>query len=96
MVNFGIKLKELRLQSGMTQKQLAQKLEVSTQLISYYELKKRYPSAEVLIKLSDIFHTSTDYLLGIEDRKLLDVSNLCKEKMQCLNQIIDMLKNTDD
>ena len=93
MVNFGVKLKELRLQSGMTQKQLAQKLRVTTSVISYYERQERYPSPDVLIRLSYIFHTSTDYLLGIEDKKVKGEVSFRKNEIEVLNQILDKLKS---
>ncbi len=93
MVHFGIRLKELRLQSGMTQKQLAQKLRVTTSVISYYEHQERYPSPDALIRLSYIFHTSTDYLLGIEDKKLKCEVSFRKNEIEFLNQILDKLKS---
>ena len=66
MVDFGVNLKKLRLQEGLTQQQLADKLGVTKSVISYYELQERSPSPEVLTKLAFIFHVSTDFLLGIE------------------------------
>lgn len=63
MVDFGTTLKELRQRAGLTQKQLADKLWLSKATVSYYEQSLRYPSPEILIKLSKIFHVSSDYLL---------------------------------
>ena len=65
MVDFGNVLKKLRQQEGLTQQQLANKLGVTKSVISYYELQERYPSPDILTKLAQIFHVSTDYLLGI-------------------------------
>ena len=76
IVDFGNKLKELRKQSGLTQQQIADRIGVTKSVISFYELKERSPSPEVLIKLSQIFHVSTDYLLGIDKSKTVDVSGL--------------------
>lgn len=92
MINFGNKIKELRLQFGLTQKQLAKRIGVTPSVISYYEHKERYPSPDVIIRLSYIFHTSTDYLLGKEDKKILDISNLDKKETQYLYQMIDMFE----
>ena len=93
MVDFGQKLKELRLQSGLTQKQLADKIGVTKSVVSYYELQERYPSPEVLIKLSSIFHVTTDYLLGIEAKCTLDISDLYNEDIQLIKHTIDVLRN---
>lgn len=93
MVNFGNKLKELRLQAGLTQKQLAEKIQVTKSVISYYELQERNPSPEILIKLSGVFHVSTDFLLGLEKRQTLDISDLDDEDIRLLQHAIDVLQN---
>ena len=70
--DFGSKLKTLRLQAGLTQKQLAEQIGVTKSVVSFYELRERTPSPEILIKLTAVFHVSADYLLGIEkNRKVL-------------------------
>ncbi len=92
MVDFGNKLKELRIQAGLTQKQLGEKIQVTKSVISYYELQERYPSPETLIKLAKVFHVSTDFLLGLEKRQSLDVSDLDNEEIQLLQHTIDVLR----
>ena len=93
MADFGEKLKELRLKAGLTQKQLADKLWLSKATVSYYEQSLRYPSPEMLIKLSGVFHVSTDYLLGIEDKKqTLDVTDLADEDIQFLKNAVELLR----
>lgn len=93
MVDFGNKLKKLRLQAGLTQKQLAEKIQVTKSVILYYELQERNPSPEILIKLSGIFHVSTDFLLGLEKRQTLDVSDLDDEDIRLLQHALDVLQN---
>ncbi len=92
-MDFGSRLKELRKQNGFTQKQIADRIGVTKSVISFYELKERAPSPEVLIKLSYIFHVSTDYLLGIERNKTVDVSGLDDEDIQAVQLIVDRLKH---
>ncbi len=96
MVGIGNKLKELRLQSGLTQKQLAEKICVSKSVISYYELEARCPSPEILIKLAKIFHVTTDYILGIEKIKALNVAELNEEEIKLLQYMIDTLININN
>ena len=50
-----------------TQQDLANKLESSKSVIGLYENETRKPSMEVLIKLSEIFNCSIDYILGKSD-----------------------------
>ncbi|MBR1765016.1 MAG: helix-turn-helix transcriptional regulator [Ruminococcus sp.] len=91
MVDFGSRLKELRKQSGLTQEQLAARIGVTKSVISFYELRERSPSPEVLAKLSYIFHVSTDYLLGIERGRTIDVSDLDDEDIKAVQQIVHRL-----
>ncbi len=93
MVDFGNRLKELRLQAGLTQKQLGERINVTKSVISYYELQERYPSPETLIKLADVFHVSVDFLLGRDSHRLIDVSDLSSEEIQSLQNIINVMKN---
>ncbi|MBO5745153.1 MAG: helix-turn-helix transcriptional regulator [Clostridia bacterium] len=92
MVDFGVKLKQLRLQEGMTQQQLANRLGVTKSVVSYYELQERYPSPEVLIKLAGIFRTSSDYLLGLDKKECLDISDLEEEDIEMLKSLVASLR----
>lgn len=65
MAQFGEILAELRQDSGMTQKELAQKLHVTTGTISNYENNVHFPDVEKLVDLSKLFNVTTDYLLGL-------------------------------
>ncbi len=57
-------LKELREKSRISQKELADYLGISQNAVSLYEIGKREPNIKTLIKLSDYFNVSVDYLLG--------------------------------
>ncbi len=92
MVNFGTVLKKLRTQSGMSQRQLAEKLGVTKSTISYYELSERTPSPDIIIKIANIFHVSTDYLLGRDTKIALDVSDLPHEDVELVGSFVDVLR----
>lgn len=93
MVDFGNILKKLRQQEGMTQQQLANKLGVTKSVVSYYELQERYPSPEILTKLAQIFHVSTDYLLGIKRGEVIDLTGLDEEDIITVKRLVTSLKN---
>lgn len=94
MVDFGKRLKELRQQAGITQKDLAMKLGITKSVISYYELSERSPSPEILIKIATIFHTTTDFLLGIEPcQKSIDITDLPEEDVKLLQHMLETLRN---
>ena len=92
MVDFGEKVKKLRHEKDLTQQQLAELLGVAVSAISSYESGNRYPSYEVLISLARIFHVSTDYLLGLEKLKTVDVSSLDDNEIKVILQMIDILR----
>ena len=58
------RIRDLREDADLTQKEVAQMLSCTQQAYSYYELGKRDIPTDVLIKLADIHQTTTDYLLG--------------------------------
>ena len=94
MVDFGNRLKKLRQQEGLSQQQLADRLGVTKSVVSYYELHERYPSPDVLIKLSSIFHVSTDFLLGFEKwGDYVDLSGLDEEDITIIKRLVSSLRN---
>lgn len=60
----GDNIKERRKILGLTQKELSEKLNISFQTVSKYELGVNIPDAEMLIKLSDTLYCTLDYLVG--------------------------------
>ncbi len=60
-------IKSLRIEHKMTQSQLATLLFTSQDTISLWERNKSYPDVKTVIKLTQIFNVSADYILGLED-----------------------------
>jgi len=65
-------LKIARIKKGLKQKELAALLSVSDKTISNYEAGVREPDVKTLIKLAQILNVSTDYLIGIEQKTLVE------------------------
>ena len=70
--NCGNTIKELRTEAGMTQEELGKLLNVQNAAVSKYESGKIPLTGETLLKLSKIFNVSTDYLLGAEERAVME------------------------
>ena len=85
------KLKELRKDFNISQVTLAKELGVSKQCVSNWENDNILPSIDMLIKISKYFNVSTDYLLGLEPKKTLDVSKLSNTQIAHLKLLIDDL-----
>lgn len=62
------RIKELRVKNGLSQKELASKIDASNQIISFYENGKREPKIEMWQKLATFFNVSVPYLQGLEDK----------------------------
>ncbi len=90
--DFGSTLKQLRLQANLTQKQLAEQIGITKSVISFYELRERTPSPEILIKLAAVFHVSTDYLLGIEKGKSIDITGLDSDDERVVRMMVEQLR----
>ncbi len=92
MVDFGDRLRKLRKERKLTQKELANLIGVKNSVISFYEVGDRKPSLEVLIKLSNALHISTDILLGIDKSEVVDISGLSETDKQYIQSLLDRLR----
>ena len=73
-MNLGERLTKLRKSKGLSQEQLAEELYLTRQTISKWELNQSTPDIDYLVKLSDYFCVTTDYL--IKGKLPNDISNL--------------------
>ena len=85
----GQRIYELRIAFGLNQVQLAQKLTISKQTVSNWENENIQPSIDMLVRLSKVFHVSTDYLLGLDGSRTINVDGLPDSFIAHLTQIID-------
>ena len=69
---FSTRLTALRKNAGLNQRELAERIGLSTSSISYYEIGKRNPDINGLRRLSKFFNVSADYLLGLSDAQTND------------------------
>lgn len=92
MTDFGELLKSLRINAGLTQKQLADKLGVSKNAVSYYEKSLRCPSSDILIRIARVFRVSADFLLGLDNgRQTFDLSELIEREREFLRGVYRFL-----
>ena len=91
---FNERLKSIRESHGMNQTKLAQLLGVSKQSVSNWENDNIQPSIEMLIKIAKAFSVSTDYLLGLDSRRYIEISGLTNTQVVHVQQIIQDIVNT--
>ncbi|CZR98724.1 HTH-type transcriptional regulator Xre [Clostridioides difficile] len=68
-MNFGQRLKEMRVQKNLTGEELGKILNVTKVAISNWESGRRFPSQDILISIADYFDISLDFLLCRENEK---------------------------
>lgn len=66
-MSISVKIQQLRKSNGLSQEQLAEKLDVSRQAISKWESGASFPDVEIIVLISELFKVSTDYLLKDEN-----------------------------
>lgn len=101
-MSLGKRISELRKDKNLTQVDLADEMGITRSALSLYELDSREPDYALLIKLSDFFNCSTDYLLGrVVDRmsdaaltcaNAVSLEGLSDEDIVAVKQIIEGLK----
>ena len=89
---FGDMIKNLRQSRNLNQVQLAASLNVSKQTVSNWENNNILPSIEMLVKISQFFSVSTDYLLELDSRSYIEVTGLTDVQLAHVRQIIDDIK----
>ncbi|CEP93021.1 putative transcriptional regulator [[Clostridium] sordellii] len=88
----GKRIKELRAQKDVTQKELADFIGLTPKMISFYEKEERFPPHDIILKLSDFFDVSTDYLLGksnVRDIKSNDNLIVIKENEKDVEELLE-------
>lgn len=86
------RLTNLRLKNNYSQSFVARQIGVTPALISAYEKQERKPSLEKLIALADIYHVSTDYILGRsykdDSSRTINVEHLNDHQIKILRDLI--------
>ena len=66
-MRFQERVKELRIQKGLSQMELSKATGISQSAIAKWELGKTEPTASAIVALAEYFGETTDYLLGVVD-----------------------------
>lgn len=90
---FADRLRELRKSLNLTQKEFADKIGITAAALSSYENNQINPSISVIKRISQEFKISTDWLLGLSDRKR--IGNTMETYGDAINTIVSLV-DTDD
>ena len=94
--NIAQRLQELREKNHLSQTAVANRIGVTPALISAYENTERNPSIDKLIALADVYHTSTDYILGRSvsnpSKAFIEVHDLSEAQVRVLRELVEVMR----
>lgn len=85
----GEQIRSLRVNKGLNQVELAKILGVTKQSVSNWENENIMPSIDMLVKISNYFSVSTDYLLGLSEKHSLNTDGLTELQIAHIQTLID-------
>lgn len=90
----GLRLRKLREAKKLSQTEVAKRLNVGRSTISGYESNTITPSLEQFTRLAILYHTSLDYMMGLDNRTCFYLDDLSKEQQQTILDIVNRLKQS--
>ena len=87
--DIGNKLKKLRQQNKLSQKQVANIIGISDKALSTYETGLRQPPCDIVVSLANVYHVSTDYILGCQVEQTLNFNGLNQKDIEILSDLIE-------
>lgn len=92
MLDLGQKVRKLRESRDWSQAELARRVGVTKSAISTYELGIRTPSADVVRAFAKAFGVSADYLLGLAERRAVEVEGLSERDEALIRELVVSLR----
>lgn len=82
------RIKELREKNDLTQTELAKRMNVTRSSVNAWEMGISIPSTEKIVELTLLLHTTSDYLLGINNDEILPIYKYSSEEKELIYQMI--------
>jgi len=95
MEKFGDRLKTLRIENGLTQEEFGRIFGVSKYSVSLYENNKNLPSDDVKKKIAQHFNISIDWLMGISNARVPEISQSDKDDSEII-EVCRQLQNSNE
>lgn len=89
-------IKGLRQQFGLTQSELARKLNITRSSVNAWEMGISIPSTQFVVELARIFKVPTDVILGVSSKRTLDISTLTSEQERILMSLLQYFSDVNE
>ena len=83
---------DLRKKQGMTQQDLAERLNYTDKAISKWERGESLPDVLILKQIADMFGVTVDYLLCRQEKRFVDISDLTEEEASVVCSVVEVLR----
>ena len=87
------RIKFLREQMQLTQAELSKRLGITRSSVNAWEMGISSPSTENLVELTQIFHVTSDYILGISGSESIKIGQLKQDQKNVLYQLINLFSS---
>ena len=94
--DFGLRLKKLRENMGLTQQAVADRLDVSVWSVQNYEKNEQLPPVDKLEKMALMYRTSLDYLRNLDKRKAVYIDDLSQSRQKLILDVIDAVRKEQE
>ena len=82
------RIRELREKNDMTQSELAKRLSITRSSVNAWEMSLSIPSSKILPELCKVLHTTSDYLLGMDDTEPLSLKYYSDDEREILYRLM--------
>ncbi len=89
MISAAIKI--LRKNMGLSQASLAKRLGVTRASVNAWEMEISLPTAPYLIEMARLFHTSTDFILGLESEEQITLRGMNEEEKRLVYNLVEYI-----
>ena len=86
------RISEMRKKSGITQAELARRLDVTRSSVNSWEMGLSIPQLKHIVEMSKIFNTTVDGLLNTSSKVVIDITDLTEKEQEAVFNIVDCLK----
>lgn len=88
----GERIQSLRAENGYSQATLAKRLGLTRAAINAWEIGYSIPSTPYVVEMSKLFKVSTGYILGLEVKERIDISNLNPDQKYTVTSLVEQFE----
>ena len=95
MTTFYEQIKKFRINAGMTQADFARKLQLTRASVNSWETGLSLPSLQSVVDIAELFNVTTDTILGVNHKYILDISDLDDAQKKALTELVQLFKESN-